>query len=68
VLIREAELADVRAVVRLVSALLSELRGRPLPEHSGTAAYMEIVSNPSKGFVLLGEAKADSASVSVKTS
>ena len=53
-LIRQAGASDADAVLELVSALLSELGGRPLPERGG-AAFDELSNAPEKGFVLLGE-------------
>jgi GNAT superfamily N-acetyltransferase len=61
--IREAESSDAPAVLRLVSALLFELGGQPLPEPHGREAFSELLADSQKGFVLLGEVEAGPVAV-----
>ena len=63
-LIRKVERSDAEAVLGLVSDLLSELGGQPLPSR-GYDAYAELMASPARGFVLLAEA--DAAPVAVCT-
>jgi GNAT superfamily N-acetyltransferase len=53
--VRLGERDDAGEVVRLVSALLVELGGRPLDPARAGAVYAEILARPELGFVFLAE-------------
>src|SRR5512145_1997437 len=61
--VRLAERADVSEVLRLVSALLVELGGKPLEPGRAGAVYDELIARPELGFVVLGELKSGAAAV-----
>jgi GNAT superfamily N-acetyltransferase len=56
VIVREAGPGDAKAVIGLVSELIVELGGQPLPMSATTDAYLELLnSSPRKGFVMFAE-------------
>lgn len=56
-MIREANPSDASHVVRLVTALLSELGGALPIEKTAVKVAGDIIANPNSGFILLDESK-----------